>query len=59
MTVNDNFMRKFRRKLTILLGKECTACGHEELVREAVDARIDLERFVEDEIKRLSDRGPG
>ena len=48
-----SFMRKFTRRLRRALELEGTHCGHDELVVLADLERVELMKFVEDEVERL------
>lgn len=47
-------MKKVRWRLTRLIGMEVSACGYQENIERAVDFRLDLEYYLEDEIERLA-----
>lgn len=46
-------MKQLRRRLTRLVKLENEHCGHESLVLDAMDERLELEGFVKDELERL------
>jgi hypothetical protein len=49
-------MRKIRSKLTRLITLENQHCGHEELLNKAIDARLELEWWLENELEGIIQR---
>ncbi len=55
-TETKRIMRKLRSKLTRLTRLETTHCGHEEPMHKAIDARFELEDWLEREIEAVIER---
>ncbi len=49
-------MKSVRQRLTRLVRLENQHCGHDDLVRRALDCRDDLEAFIEREIEAVIER---
>jgi hypothetical protein len=46
-TEKQKNMTRITRKLNKVIDLHCSACGHDELVREAIDREMKLLKFIE------------